>query len=287
MLAPVGSQLSTCETPCGNPSAIPRRFLASRTWPHPTGKVLSLQLIRTTLPSAITSRIYPLQSFHLTGGEQDSILPEHDWPHLSGSRISELGEGEEDEYQSFGVSFAIITACVTHARAQSLKEVADRIIAASESNTEALQNLQYLSDWIGPRLTGSEQAAEAVEWAAGKMRKDGLENVRLQPVTVPRWVRGTETGELLSPSRQKMPLTGLGGTVGTPPEGITAEVVGVSTYDELAELGRRGQGEDHLLPHASQRACVIKVGFVDCVVFSPVMRSAGMPSWNRYARYAP
>ena len=34
-------------------------------------------------------------------------------------------------------------------------------------------------------------------------------------------------------------------------------------------------------------ACVIKVGFVDCVVFSPVMRSAGMPSWNRYARYAP
>ena len=141
------------------------------------------------------------------------------------------------------MSFAIITACVTHARAQSLKEVADRIIAASESNTEALQNLQYLSDWIGPRLTGSEQAAEAVEWAAGKMRKDGLENVRLQPLTVPRWVRGTETGELLSPSRQKMPLTGLGGTVGTPPEGITAEVVGVSTYDELAELGDEAKGK--------------------------------------------
>jgi len=143
------------------------------------------------------------------------------------------------------LSFTLIAACATHARAQThpLREVADRIIAASEGNTEALQNLLYLSDHIGPRLTGSEQAAKAVQWAADKMRKDGLENVRLQPVTVPRWVRGTETGELLSPSRQRMPLTGLGGTVGTPPEGIIAEVIEVSTYDELAERGDEVKGK--------------------------------------------
>ena len=143
------------------------------------------------------------------------------------------------------LSFAIIAACAFHARAQthSSREVADRIIAASEGNTEALQNLLYLSDHIGPRLTGSEQAAKAVQWAADKMRKDGLENVRLQPVTVPRWVRGHESGELLSPSRQKLPLTGLGGTVGTPPEGITAEVVEVSTFDELAALGDEAKGK--------------------------------------------
>ena len=135
------------------------------------------------------------------------------------------------------LSLTISLVFSAHAVAQShsLKEAAARIIEASQGNTRALASLQHLTDWIGPRLTGSEQAAEAVQWTAEKMRKDGFENVRLQPVTVPRWVRGTETGELLSPSRQRMPLTGLGGSVGTPPEGITADVIEVSTYDELEQ----------------------------------------------------
>ena len=102
---------------------------------------------------------------------------------------------------------------------------------------------RYLSYNIGPRLSGSSQAAKAVEYVANEMRKLGLD-VRLQKCLVPHWVRGEERGELVEFSGmapgtvQRVVLTALGGSVATPAEGITAEVVVVSSFEELAELGR-------------------------------------------------
>jgi len=124
-----------------------------------------------------------------------------------------------------------------------LAHAAARILQAAESNARVLQTLQHLTDRIGPRLSGSPQAEAAVRWTAEQMRLTGLANVRLQPVTVPRWVRGAETAELLSPSRQRLPVTALGGSVGTPPEGITAEVIEVSSFEALKDLGDRVQGK--------------------------------------------
>lgn len=109
----------------------------------------------------------------------------------------------------------------------------------------ALRHTAYLSNNIGPRLTGSPQAQRAIEYVADEMRKLGLE-VRLQKLTVPHWVRGVETGELtefngMAPgTTQKIVLTALGGSVATPEAGITAEVVVVSKLAELESLGRRG-----------------------------------------------
>lgn len=109
----------------------------------------------------------------------------------------------------------------------------------------ALRKTAYLSNNIGPRLTGSPQAQRAVEYVADEMKKLGLE-VRLQKLTVPHWVRGEEKGELLqfpgmaAGTTQKIVLTALGGSVATPDAGITAEIVVVRDFAELESLGRKG-----------------------------------------------
>lgn len=101
----------------------------------------------------------------------------------------------------------------------------------------------YLTNNIGPRLTGSPQAERAVQYVADEMKKLGFE-VKLQKLTVPHWVRGEEKGELIefdgmaAGTTQKVVLTTLGGSVATDANGLTAEVVVVSNYDELRALGK-------------------------------------------------
>lgn len=114
--------------------------------------------------------------------------------------------------------------------------------AALESNY-AYRRTAFLTNNIGPRLSGSRQAARAVDYVADEMRKAGL-TVRLQKLTVPHWERGTETGEIVqfegmaSGTTQKIVLTALGGSVATSPNGLTADVVVVNSFEELEALGR-------------------------------------------------
>ena len=114
---------------------------------------------------------------------------------------------------------------------------------AALADDYAYQQVAHLTDNIGPRPSGSPQAQAAVEYVAAELRRLGLE-VRLEEVRVPHWLRGAETAELVEYSgqvpgtSQKIVLTALGGTTPTPPDGITAEVVVVSNFDQLAELGR-------------------------------------------------
>src|SRR5438552_11344035 len=114
--------------------------------------------------------------------------------------------------------------------------------AALESDY-AYRQLAHLSNNIGPRLSGSAQAQAAVEYVAAELRKLGLE-VQLEKCMVPHWVRGEETGALteypsMAPNTtQKVALTALGGSVATPADGLSAEVVVVNNFDELEALGR-------------------------------------------------
>jgi Zn-dependent M28 family amino/carboxypeptidase len=114
---------------------------------------------------------------------------------------------------------------------------------AALSDEYGYQKLAHLTDNIGPRPTGSPQAQAAVQYVADEMRKLGLE-VHLEEVRVPHWMRGVETAELVEyPAQapgatQKIVLTALGGNTPTPPEGVTAEVVVVKSFDELKALGR-------------------------------------------------
>lgn len=125
---------------------------------------------------------------------------------------------------------------------QTLKELT-QIQQAALRGDYAYRQVAHLSNNIGPRLSGSPQAQKAVEYVAGEMRALGLE-VTLEPVMVPHWVRGEEAAALVEfpgqaeGTTQKVVLTALGPSVPTPPGGVTAEVVVVKDFHELAALGR-------------------------------------------------
>ncbi len=125
-----------------------------------------------------------------------------------------------------------------------------RIREAGLSDDWAYQRLADLCDKIGPRLSGSRQADAAVEQIAAALRAAGL-NVTLQPVKVPHWVRGEEQAEIIEyPGRpagviQHLHLTTLGGSVATPAQGISAQVLVVHSFDELR--AREGQARGKIV----------------------------------------
>lgn len=102
--------------------------------------------------------------------------------------------------------------------------------------------LDYLSNEIGGRLSGSPEAAMAVEYTRQMLDTLGLDSVWLQPVMVPHWVRGEkEQARILSPDylgTKEVNICALGGSVGTESSGLTAGVVEVKSFDELVELGK-------------------------------------------------
>jgi Peptidase family M28/PA domain len=121
--------------------------------------------------------------------------------------------------------------------AAKYKADADRILQASTSDDDGYTALTYLCDHIGKRVSGSQQLNTAVEWGAELMRKAGLQNVTVQPVTVLHWVRGDESATVMTsgPGAVNKPLhmLGLGLSVGTPKGGITAPVVFVPSFAAL------------------------------------------------------
>jgi carboxypeptidase Q len=128
-------------------------------------------------------------------------------------------------------------------RADDYRAQAARIIGAALSSDRAYRRLAYLTDRIGNRLSGSENLERAIAWALSEMKQDGLENVRGEKVMVPHWVRGEESLELTSPAARKLAMLGLGNSVGTPPEGITAEAMVVRTFDELEARAAEVKGK--------------------------------------------
>ena len=120
---------------------------------------------------------------------------------------------------------------------EAYRERASRLIGAALTDDGGWKKLEYLCDRIGNRIDGSPALLKAIEWMAGEMRREGLSNVQTPPVKVPHWVRGQESARLVEPIDSPVAMLGLGGSVATPPEGITAEVVSVATFEELDALG--------------------------------------------------
>ncbi|HJW68302.1 MAG TPA: M20/M25/M40 family metallo-hydrolase [Candidatus Binatia bacterium] len=140
---------------------------------------------------------------------------------------------------------ALLSACgAHHARVAPATAADPRVVAAAamasgriaEASTASpdipWQRLGELADGIGNRITGSAALDEALAWAVRQMRDDGLDDVQLEPVKVPHWVRGTERGRIVRPVVRPMALLGLGGSVGT--EGtLRAPVVAFDSLDDL------------------------------------------------------
>src|SRR5271169_4392142 len=97
----------------------------------------------------------------------------------------------------------------------------DRLLEAGTNSTFAYDRLATLCDTFGPRFSGSTNLEAAIDWILAEMKRDGLENVHGEEVMVPHWVRGAESAEMILPRPHRLPMLGLGGSIATPPDGIT------------------------------------------------------------------
>src|SRR5580658_403506 len=124
--------------------------------------------------------------------------------------------------------------------ADQYRTVVERLIDDALADNDGYQKLAYLCDRIGARLSGMPSLDRAIKWSEATMKSDGLSNVRVIPVKVPKWVRGAESAQLLEPENKRLHMLGLGMSVGTPRGGITADVVVVEDFDQLNKLGAAG-----------------------------------------------
>ncbi len=157
------------------------------------------------------------------------------------------------KYSSFVTELFILTAFLSTSiwtvptlSAQSTDQDKDAFFIRNIYD-EALTNgncyhwLHHLTTQIGGRLAGSPQAAAAVAYTQQMLDTLGLDEVRLQPCTVPHWVRGDEEQVRIVNSRTlgsvELNALSLGNSVGTGPGGLTAEVIEVHDLSQLEELG--------------------------------------------------
>ena len=121
-------------------------------------------------------------------------------------------------------------------------DAAGRLLGEALSSDAAWQRLAYLGDTFGHRLSGSPNLEAAIRWAVDEMKRDGLENVHTEPVKVPHWVRGRESLEIAGAIPQPLAMLGLGNSVGTPPDGIEAELLVVNSFEQLDAARDRVRG---------------------------------------------
>lgn len=121
-------------------------------------------------------------------------------------------------------------------------------VAVKKIYNEVLKNgkgyswLNYLCNKIGGRISGSPQAQSAVDWSEKILSTFCADSVWLQPIMVPVWIRGEKEQCSMTDSKgSKLPLNicALGFSTGTPQEGITADIIEVKDFDQLAMLGRK------------------------------------------------
>lgn len=124
-------------------------------------------------------------------------------------------------------------------------DLAEKILKEGLKEEQAFAVLKKLTG-IGPRLTGSPQAAAAVELIRQEMQNLGLENIHLEPTVVEHWIRGAkEKAKIVSARYGTIPLSvcALGGSIATPETGISAEVVEVQSFTELQKIKEKAQGK--------------------------------------------
>jgi len=189
-----------------------------------------------------------------------------------------------------------LAACLLTVTSYAAEPLTDAALAEARALREraladdtAYELVRSLTTEVGPRLAGSPGDAKAVAWSVEKLEALGFSNVRAEPVTVPRWIRGEARAEITAPWPQALATAALGGSIGTPAEGIEAEVVPVTTLEELKvqpreriegrivfftarmERSRDGSGYGKTVPPRSSGAAeAAKLGAV-----AMVMRPAG------------
>ncbi|KAL4616910.1 carboxypeptidase Q isoform X2 [Arapaima gigas] len=126
------------------------------------------------------------------------------------------------------------------------KNVAKKIIDLAvygKAQNRSYEKLAAFTDTIGNRMSGSQNLELAIKYMYNALRQEGLENVHLEPVKVPFWVRGEERAEMLQPRNHTLAILGLGSSIGTPKGGIEAEVLVVESFEELKRRAAEAKGK--------------------------------------------
>ena len=118
---------------------------------------------------------------------------------------------------------------IPYAAVRAAEQLRDRALG----DDTAYQFVTALTTEIGPRLAGGDNDAKARAWAIAKFKTLGFDKVYSEPASYPKWVRRHESGEIISPYPQRLVLTALGHSFGTPAGGLSAEVI---RFDNLAAL---------------------------------------------------
>jgi carboxypeptidase Q len=152
------------------------------------------------------------------------------------------------------LALAALIGIASSASAQTITDKqrsdAKRLIDAAMADSSAWDRLAELTDTFGSRLSGSKALEDAIDWILGQMKKDGLANVRGEPVMVPHWVRGAESATLIAPRSTPLHMIGLGMSVGTPANGITAPVLVVDSFEDLQKHAAEAKGKIVVFDHA-------------------------------------
>ncbi|XP_056142300.1 carboxypeptidase Q-like [Lampris incognitus] len=158
------------------------------------------------------------------------VLPLHDClPHSPGSLLKDAAQKASD--MAVEVAGYVDVA----------KQIIDLAVYGAAQN-RSYRRLADFTDTIGNRVSGSHNLDKAIKYMYTAMSQDGLD-VHLEPVKIPHWVRGKETAEMVLPRTKNLAILGLGSSVGTPPEGIEAEVLVVQSFDELKVRASEAAGK--------------------------------------------
>jgi carboxypeptidase Q len=129
----------------------------------------------------------------------------------------------------------------------------EQALGTAIGSSRAFEHLRSLTDTVGPRLAGSPGDRAAVEWAMKTLSALGFAHVHAEPVTVPHWERGAESGLLSFPTSLPLSLAALGGSVATPEAGLEAELVEAESLEAIDALGEKARGKIVLLWKSTDR----------------------------------
>ena len=127
--------------------------------------------------------------------------------------------------------------------ATKYQAIADRLTDAALADSAAWNKIAELTDRFGNRISGSAALEQAIDWIMARMKTEGLANVRGEPAMVPHWIRGQESASMVQPRFGKLPMLALGGSIATPVGGITAEVIVVTSFDDLKTKAAAARGK--------------------------------------------
>jgi len=133
-------------------------------------------------------------------------------------------------------ALVLAVASAATAAAGELPPGAAHVQREALADDGALRLVAALVTEVGPRFAGSAADAASIAWSEKALRAAGFPVVRREPVKVPRWVRGEASAEIVAPWPQPLAVLALGGSVGTPDEGLEAEVVAVEDVAALEAL---------------------------------------------------